>query len=190
ARESGGLGLFCFDEFTRIQRHNQSLADALSPMLEIIESRSFSPANARFVPSGGRYYLANTIFVLSGNLARPDEPTPAGFTSMEDLGEAFRRRVFGKGEVFYFDSLAPDDYEAALTTALRRHTLRIVADFFPDRAGAFDVAVDPELTTALVARFNEGLRTSGSAASLALIDGLAQRLALDRAVERAIERNE
>lgn len=188
ARETGGLGLFCFDEFTRIQRHNQTLADALSPMLEIIESRSFTPANARFVPSGGRYYLSNTVFVLSGNLARPDEPTPAGFTSMDDLGEAFKRRVFGRGDVFFFDSLAPENYETAFQGALRRHTLRIVNDFYPDRGGSFDVEIDAQLSRELIARFEESLRSSGSAPSLALIDGMAQRLSFDRAIEEAVAR--
>lgn len=190
ARETGGLGLFCFDEFTRIQRHNQSLADALSPMLEIIEGRSFTPANARFVPSGGRYYLSNTIFVLAGNLARPDEPTPVGFTSMDDLGEAFKRRVFGKGDVFYFDSLAPENYEAAFQAALRRHTLRILTDFFPDRGDSFDVQIDAQLSAELVARFETSLRSNGNAPSLALIDGMAQRLSIDRVIEQALAREE
>lgn len=186
ARDTGGLGVFCFDEFTRVQRHQESLAEALSPLLELVETRSFVPANARLRPPGGRYHMTNTLLVFSANLSKPGEPTPVGFSSMDDLGDALKRRIFGRGEIFYFDSLKPEEYRDAFTHALRRQARLWALDLYPERAEVATAAnVDPRLLDELVQSLSARLAVSGGQPSLGLVDGAVSNLQYDRAFEAA-----
>jgi hypothetical protein len=186
ARDTGGLGVFCFDEFTRVQRHQESLAEALSPLLELVETRSFVPANARLRPPGGRYHMTNTLLVFSANLSKPGEPTPVGFSSIDDLGDALKRRIFGRGEIFYFDSLKPEEYRDAFTHALRRQARLWALDLYPDRTEIATAAeVDPRLLDELVQSLASRLAVSGGQPSLGLVDGAVSNLQYDRAFEAA-----
>lgn len=187
ARLSGGLGTFCFDEFTRIQRHEQSLAEALSPLLEIVEKRSFVPANPRLVPAERRYHLTNSLLIFAANLGKPGEPVPAGFHSVDDLGDAFKRRAFGGGEIFYFEPLQHEDYADAFRVEIRQRVGTALADFFPDDVGAGrTVVVTDELIQELMESFDSKLAFSGSAASLALVNSEVRRLNCETAIEQAI----
>jgi hypothetical protein len=186
ARDTGGLGVFCFDEFTRIQRHQETLAEALSPLLELVETRSFVPANARLRPADGRYHMTNTLFVFSANLSKPGEPTPVGFSSVDDLGDALKRRIFARGEIFYFDSLKPEEYRPALAHALRRQARLWALDLHPHRA---DVATAAEIESSLLDELETSLSmrlaVSGGQPSLGLVDGAVSNLSYERAFEAA-----
>jgi hypothetical protein len=187
ARLSGGLGTICFDEFTRIERHQQSLADALSPLLEIVEKRSFVPANPRLVPAERRYHLTNSLLIFAANLGKPGEPVPAGFQSVDDLGDAFKRRAFGGGQIFYFEPLQREDYADAFRVEIRQRVATTLADYFPDDAGAGrPVVVTDDLIQELMESFDDNLAFSGSSPSLALVNSEVRRLNCEAAIEQAI----
>ncbi len=162
AERTAGLGVVCIDEFTRAQRLNQQLADALGPLLQILQERFFAPANGQFRPPGGRFHLVNTVFVFAGNVVPADQECPAGFTSLTDLGPAFAQRV---AHAFYFESLQEHDFSAAIDASLRRGARDYALDFERDRANfAADATVTEALRQAVLQRFREAI--GGNAPSL------------------------
>lgn len=186
ARDTRGLGVFCFDEFTRVQRHQESLAEALSPLLELVETRTFVPANRALRPTGERYYMTNTLFIFSANLARPGEPTPTGFSSVDDLGEPLKRRLFGRAEIFYFDSLRREHFRPALEQALKRYASVYGNEMYPDRAAIVrNAEVDPRLLDLLVDDVNRRLSASGGEPSLGIVDAAVSNLSYEKAFDLA-----
>lgn len=186
ANETRGLGVVCFDEFTRIQLPQQtSLSDALGPLLETLQSRKLEPANPRFRPPSRFYHFANTLFVFSGNVSPSGERVPEGFHSIDSLGTAFGSRV---SEQIFFTALAEEDYGKAVRRALGRGALEWAKDF--DQEGhekaAGRVEVDERLAEMVEKRFRDTLRAGGESPSLRRLNGLlSSGLNYDRAFDAA-----
>jgi hypothetical protein len=151
AERTGGLGLVSIDEFTRAQLLNQALADALGPLLQILQDRSFVPANPAFVPPAGQFPLTNTVFAFAGNVAPSAASCPPGFTSLDTLGPAFSTRVTLP---IFFEGLQMADFAHATEVSLRIGAREHAADFAPEQvelAGA--ATVTEALREAMLNRF-------------------------------------
>lgn len=186
ANETRGLGVVCFDEFTRIQLPQQSsFSDALGPLLEILQSRKLEPANPRFRPPSRFYHFANTLFVFSGNVSPSGERAPEGFHSIDSLGTAFGSRV---SEQVFFTALAEEDYRRAVRRALGRGALEWAKDFDPEghEKAAGRMEVDERLAEIVENRFRSTLKAAGEAPSLRRLNGLlSSGLNYDRAFDAA-----
>lgn len=187
--ETRGLGVVCFDEFTRLQLPQQTtLSNALGPLLEILQARKLEPANPRFRPPSRFYHFANTLFVFSGNVSPSGERAPEGFESIDSLGTAFSSRVT---KPVYFTPLAEADYRRAARRALSRAALDWARDFDPDahqRTGG-SVEVDDRLAAAVERRFRDDLRAGGHAPSLRTLNALLVELNYARAFDAGRERD-
>jgi hypothetical protein len=153
AQRTGGLGVVSFDEFTRTQLINKDLAFALGPLLKIVEGRILEPANKKFRPEHGQFYLANTVFTFAGNVVAANQPCPDGFTRVGELGPAFSQRVKHR---YYFAPLGPQELDLATEMSLRFSARRYAFDMVP---GEIELAgratVTPELKRAVIERFRK-----------------------------------
>jgi hypothetical protein len=151
AERTGGLGLVSIDEFARAQTLSQTLADALGPLLQILQDRSFVPANEAFRPAAGQFHLVNTIFVFAGNVVPSKAECPASFTSLDTLGEAFSQRV---RVPIFFEPLQRPDFAHATEVSLQIGARRYAADFAPGQVElAQNAAVTDELRDRILNRF-------------------------------------
>jgi len=191
ARETRGLGLLCFDELARVEvDQGKPLAEALSPLLEILESRSFLPTNPIFRPPEKRYYMSNTIFVFAGNIISQADQLRRGYVRIEDLGEPLRRRLSRDHSPFIFETLKPTQYREAFRRAVlnaARSYARVMARKHEHLVT--DALVEESLLDTLVASFESQLSASGETPSLALLAAAAERLQLHETFQRAIRSN-
>lgn len=182
SRQTNGLGVVCFDEFTRVQlKQHGSLADTLGPLLQIIQERRMEPANVKLKPPGRFFYFANTFFVFSGNVSVPGEPTPEGFHSLASIGPAFATRVT---RPLYFKPLGEGDYRQAARTSLARAARQWALDFMPDadRYGDGQWEVDERVVDAVEERFRRDTGAAGEPPSLRRLRSLIEEMRFEMAV--------
>jgi hypothetical protein len=186
SRHTNGLGIVCFDEFTRIQLNQQSsLADTLGPLLQILQERRFEASNPKFRPPERFYYFANTLFVFSGNVSGPGEPTPDGFHSIASLGPAFATRVT---KPIYFKLLSESDYRLATSASLVGAARRWARDFLPDAYSEGQWEVDDRLLEAVEGRFRRATGLSGEPPSIRRLKAVVDELRFEMAFN-AVQRN-
>jgi serine/threonine-protein kinase len=176
ARESRGLGLICFDDITRVQRIQESLASSLGPLSQLLQNRSFVPANPHFAPPEGRYHMVNSVFVFLGNVSPQEAPVPIDFEPIEALGPALVRRLSESNSIFYFEPLRDEDLQLAMARFLRTGARRWAMDFMPHLARlADDAVVEAELFIELNAIIQQRTSRFGGNLSLSFVwDQLAQ----------------
>jgi hypothetical protein len=188
AKQSGGLGVACFDEFTRLSLitggHNNTLATELGPLLQLLQERKFEPANPKHRPQGRFYYFANTLFIFSGNISRQGEATQSGFRSIEDLGPAFGQRV---SRQVYFTPLNDEDYRVAADRSLRRYARDWASNFKPSAVplAENETAVEQGLIDAVEERLKFVTSQSAETASIRRLNRLVDELNYERAFEEA-----
>lgn len=182
SRQTNGLGVVCFDEFTRVQlKQHGSLADTLGPLLQILQERRMEPANVKMKPPGRFFYYANTFFVFSGNVSAPGEPTPEGFHSLASIGPAFATRVT---KPLYFKPLSEGDYRQATRASLASAARQWALDFMPDaeryREGQWEI--DDRVVDAVEERFRRDTGAAGEPPSLRRLRGLIEDMRFEMAL--------
>jgi hypothetical protein len=159
ARANRGFGLVFLDELTRVMAvdHTRTLAEELSPLYQILEDRCMDPASPFF--SGlGTIHMANTIFILAGNVLErekggPSSPAAASFRWMDELGAPLLGRITYKIRFHYLS-------EAEVPRGVRWMAERQLAEKHPPEAfqgkppGAF---IDEALVDGLVRRMKAEL---------------------------------
>jgi hypothetical protein len=188
AKQSGGLGVACFDEFTRLSLitggHNNNLATELGPLLQLLQERKFEPANPKHRPPGRFYYFANTLFIFSGNVSRQGEAAQSGFCSIEDLGPAFSQRVT---RPVYFTPLSDEDYRVAADRSLKRYARAWAGNFKPSSVplAENEAVVEQGLIDAVEERLKFIMSQSAETASIRRLNQLVERLDYEKAFEEA-----
>ncbi len=184
ARKTRGLGLVCFDEFTRIELpERKNLASSLGALFQPLQDRYFTPANPSFQPPGRRFHMANTLFVFSGNVARTRQQAGQEFVSMEDLGQAFISRM---ERIVFFNPLTDEELKGAMISALRRNARGWARKFMPDLFERLDqnIEIADELLELIRERFEQRVSASSGEPSLRILDNMLQDLSYRQAVER------
>lgn len=187
AQSTHGLGVYCFDEFTRIMLPNQqTLSEGLGSFLDILQQRYFEPTNPNFRPPSGIHYLTNTLFVFSANVSRTGQTGSAGFTSFETLGDAFNSRIHLP---LYFDPLRREEYPEAIRYALQQSAKSWARDFAPDAPclNNAPINIDNVVVTAIERQFQAELSHTSEAPSIRRIQSLVQPLPYKRSFAKAAE---
>lgn len=130
ASRTGGLGVVFFDEINKASAPNgrSTLAEAWGKGLEIFQDRRFRPTNPALAPGDGFFYLANTVFLLAGNVCPPGQAVPESFRSLRDFGAPFSQRL---GDRLWFAPLAEDQFDTTATAVLRLRALEIARLWYP-----------------------------------------------------------
>ena len=185
AKQSGGLGVVCFDEFTRISHYGQhqlALGTELGTLLQLLQERKFEPANPKHRPQGRFYHFANSLFIFSANVSPSGEALRSGFYSVEDLGPQFTQRVT---RIVYFTPLSDADYRVAAQRSLVRYAQSWAHDFKPAALALGEVSVEPRLLDAVERQFKFILGQHSETASIRRLNQLVEHLNYQQAFEAA-----
>jgi hypothetical protein len=184
ARTTKGLGVVCFNEFTRIALpQNTTLANSLAPLLQILQDRYFEPANPKFRPPSRFYHLANTLFIFDGNVCPAGTRPPHGFYSIDELGPAFTRRVTVP---IYFEPLQEKDYREAARRALLRSARNWARTYESGAESAgLEIDVAEDLADAVESEFRRVTRSMGEEPSIGRLNTLVRALPYGQAFDAA-----
>lgn len=167
-----------------MQRFDQEpLAHSLSPFVELLQNRSFVPANRRFVPPGAVLHGEFGVR-LFGKREPAGGDGAGGLRADRSLGSPALPPPAESEVIFYFEPLRDEDLHTATAIALRGGARRWAVDFMPHLAWLADNAViEAELLEQLSALIRESIRRSGGQPSLAFVQGQVVHLHYERSFD-------